>query len=177
MVFQRALKTAGITAHTAPASIEVTAMTISMSQFGRRSPMNIIHAAEARPPMRAWPSAPMFQNRILNAGVTASEMQRSIAMPWSSDQRRRSVPKAPSNIVVKTFTGSLPVRKTVTAAESIIPRRIEMIRTSQAFHHSIFLRLTIWKPIRPCPLPRCQRSWSLRDRPLPSLFFSHPQFP
>ena len=57
-----------------------------------------MHAAVAKPPMRACPSAPMFQNFILNAGVTASETHRSIARFWSRLHIRLGEPTAPKII-------------------------------------------------------------------------------
>ena len=54
-----------------------------------------MQAAVARQPMSTWPSAPMFQKRILNAGVTASEMPSRIARLWNVTQLLRDVPNAP----------------------------------------------------------------------------------
>ena len=58
-----------------------------------------MQAAVARPPMSTCPSPPMFQKRILNAGVTARETQSRIAISCSSTQNLRTVPKEPSMIV------------------------------------------------------------------------------
>ena len=54
-----------------------------------------MQAAVARPPMSTWPSPPMFQKRILNAGVTARETQSSMAMFCNRIQIFLVVPKAP----------------------------------------------------------------------------------
>ena len=62
------------------------------------SPKRIMHAAVAKPPMSACPSAPIFQNFILNAGVTASEMQRSIARFRNRLHIRLGEPTAPKII-------------------------------------------------------------------------------
>ena len=69
------------------------------SAFGTLSPSRIMQAAQARPLMSTWPSAPMFQKRIRNAGVTAREMHSRIARSWNSTQVFRAVPKAPLNMV------------------------------------------------------------------------------
>ena len=55
-------------------------------------------AAEASPPASTCPSAPIFQNFILNAGATATETHKSIAIFCPKLQRRLLVPKAPSII-------------------------------------------------------------------------------
>ena len=65
----------------------------------RVSARQIMQAAVARPPMRTCPSAPMFQKRILKAGVTAREMPSRMARSWAVIQVRRAVPKAPSKMV------------------------------------------------------------------------------
>ncbi len=54
-----------------------------------------MQAAVARHPARICPSPPMFQKRILNAGVTARETHSSMAVFCSVTQMRREVPKAP----------------------------------------------------------------------------------
>ena len=58
-------------------------------------PRVIMTAAQAKPPAMTCPSAPMFQNRILKAGVTAREMPSRMASFWNRTQVFRSVPKAP----------------------------------------------------------------------------------
>ena len=86
-------------AQTAPAAMLVTVMSAMRSQLGILSPSRIMHAAAARPPIRTCPSAPMFQKRILNAGVTASEMHSRMARFWKVVQVLRAVPNAPVRIV------------------------------------------------------------------------------
>ena len=58
-----------------------------------------MQAAVARQPMSTCPSAPIFQNRILNAGVTAREIPSSTARFWNVTQVFRAEPKAPLKIV------------------------------------------------------------------------------
>ena len=92
------MKNAGIRPHIAPASrLETNIVTMS-SQFGITSRSVIMQAAVARQPAIICPSPPMFQKRILNAGVTASETHRSMATFCSRTQMRLEVPKAPSII-------------------------------------------------------------------------------
>ena len=86
-------------AQTAPAATAAQTMITISRPLGSLPPSRIMQAAVARPPMSTWPSAPMFQKRIRNAGVTAREMQRRIARFCSRIQTRRVVPKAPSIIV------------------------------------------------------------------------------
>ena len=69
------------------------------SQVGSLLPSRIMQAAVAMPPMRTCPSAPMSQNRILKAGVTASDTHSSMATFCSRPQIRRWVPTAPSIMV------------------------------------------------------------------------------
>ena len=89
------MKRAGIRPQTAPATILATTVTMSSSAVGILPPKKIMQAAVARPPMSACPSAPVFQNRIRKAGVTAREMQSRIATLCRRFQRRRLVPTAP----------------------------------------------------------------------------------
>ena len=58
-----------------------------------------MQAAVARQPIRTCPSAPIFQNRILNAGVTAREIPSRTAKFWKVTHVLRAVPKAPLKIV------------------------------------------------------------------------------
>ena len=82
-------------AQIAPARMLVTAMQTMTAQLGIFPGSRIMQAAEASAPIRAWPSAPRFQQRMRNAGVTASETHSSIAMFCSSTQNLRLVPKEP----------------------------------------------------------------------------------
>ena len=78
-VFHLALKKAGMRPQTPPAAMLVTSIVTMSSQLGRTSRRTIMQAAVARQPAIIWPSPPMFQKRILKAGVTARETQSSIA--------------------------------------------------------------------------------------------------
>ena len=55
----------------------------------------IMKKAVAMPPTSIWPSAPMFQNRILKAGARPMAMQASTAVSRSMYQMRFLVPKLP----------------------------------------------------------------------------------
>ena len=118
-VFHFALKNAGMNAQIAPAATPAIAMMTMSSQFGTESPMSIMQAATASEPASTWPSAPMFQNRILNAGVTASDMHSNIARFCSETQVLRFVPKAPLNIAAYICIGSSPVKTIVTTAQTM----------------------------------------------------------
>ncbi len=102
MVFHLALNTAGIAAQSAPAAMLLTAMQAITAQLGSVSPRQIMQAADARAPIRACPSPPIFQKRILNAGVTARETHSSMAMFCSSTQNLRGVPKEPLKMAAYT---------------------------------------------------------------------------
>ena len=78
-----------------------------------------MHAAAARPPASTWPSAPMFQKRILNAGVTASEMHSS-------------EPNAPLNMVPNTLSGLRWVHSVVMSAHSSSASTMAIARMPQA---------------------------------------------
>ena len=54
-----------------------------------------MQAAVATPPMRIWPSAPMFQNRIWKAGARPTAMHSRKAVSLTVTQVRFRVPKAP----------------------------------------------------------------------------------
>ena len=76
-----------------------TTMQQITAQLGSTSRRQIMHAAEARQPMRVWPSPPMFQNRMRKAGVTAREMHSSMATFWRVTHMRRGDPKVPLKMV------------------------------------------------------------------------------
>ena len=97
-VFQWALKKPGIAAQIAPAAMLDTIMQRMIAQLGSTFRRQIMHAAHASAPASTCPSAPMFQKRILNAGVTASEMHSSTARFWNSTHVLRAVPKPPSRM-------------------------------------------------------------------------------
>ena len=99
LVFHFALKNAGMPPQIAPAMMLATALMAISSPFGTVSARQIMHAAAARQPARIWPSPPMFQNLMRNAGVTASDTPRSIAVFWASIQTLRSLPKELSIMV------------------------------------------------------------------------------
>ena len=99
MVFHLALKNAGRKPQTLPAAMAATRETRISAALGSLSPRQIMQAAVARHPMSTWPSAPMFQKRILNAGVTAREMPSSTARFWNVTQDFRAEPKAPLKMV------------------------------------------------------------------------------
>ena len=91
-----ALNIAGIIPHTIPATILTTIITAKSPGPFIVAPIYLITAAVAIPPTSICPSAPMFQNFILNAGVIASETARSIIVSRSVFQTRLLVPIAPS---------------------------------------------------------------------------------
>ena len=103
-----------------------------------------MQAADAKQPMRIWPSPPRFQNFMRNAGVSATEMQSRMASSWRSDQVLRAVPKAPLIMVAYTSMGLRPVVMVVmkpqtTSAMTMAPRR-----TASDCHSGISLRLVMW---------------------------------
>ena len=95
LVFHFALKNDGRKPHRAPAARAAASMTRIRRPLGSLSPRQIIHAAVARQPISTWPSAPMFQKRILNAGVTAREMPSRTARFWNVTHDFLAVPNAP----------------------------------------------------------------------------------
>ena len=97
-VFHLALKNPGIAAQIAPTAMLATVMTTMSSHCGIVFARQIMQAAQARPPASTCPSAPMFQKRILNEGVTASEMQSRIARFWNSAHAFLGEPKPPLKI-------------------------------------------------------------------------------
>ena len=94
-MFHLALKKAGRKPQTAPAAMLATIMQRITAPLDILSARQIMQAAVARPPMSTWPSAPMFQKRILKAGVTAREMPSRMARFCRVIQVLRAVPKAP----------------------------------------------------------------------------------
>ena len=66
--------------------------------------------------MSTCPSAPVFQNFILNAGVTATEMQSSIAT-FCAVLQMKSLPNAPFIMVTNIASGSSPVRAMTMSAQ------------------------------------------------------------
>ena len=84
-----------------------------------------MNPAVTMPPMRIWPSAPMFQNRILKAGARPTPMHSSIMASRMVTQDRRSVPKAPSTMASYTCTGfslvTAKMNRPLTTRDKITP--------------------------------------------------------
>ena len=116
----------------APAAMLATIIMQISSQLGTLSPRRIMHAAVARPPASTCPSAPRFQKRILNAGVTARETHNKMAIFWHRIQIFRLVPKAPSNMVMYTWMGSSPVISVVATAHTTKARMMAAPRMPHA---------------------------------------------
>ena len=131
-VFHLALKMAGMTAQTAPAAMPAITMSTMSRPLGSLPPRQIMHAAAARPPASTWPSAPMFQKRILNAGVTASEMHSRMARFCPRIQILRGEPNAPLNMVPNTLSGLRWVHSVVMSAHSSSASTIAIARMPQA---------------------------------------------
>ena len=83
----------------APASSAAAKEMRISSPLDTLPPSRIMQAVVARQPISVCPSAPMFQKRILNAGVTAREIPSSTATFCHVTQLLRAVPKAPLRIV------------------------------------------------------------------------------
>ena len=83
----------------APASSAAAREITISSAWGTLPPSRIMQVVVARQPMRVCPSAPMFQKRILKAGVTAREMPSSTATLRKVTPMRREEPKAPLRMV------------------------------------------------------------------------------
>ena len=143
MVPKRALNSAGITPQIAPAKTALHTATTVTQAGGNTSASFNIHAALAIPAIRTCPSAPVFQNRILNAGVTAKEIHSKTAVLCSSVQILRGVPNEPSNIVRYTSIGFCPVKSSVTTPQNTNAAKTANMRMSHALHHGIAGRLTI----------------------------------
>ena len=84
-----------------------------------------------------------IKNCILNAGVTASEMQRSIAISCKSIQNFRSVLKLPSSILEKTSIGLVLVNKTIRAEQTKSAMIIAANLITSDFQRGIASRLVI----------------------------------
>ena len=80
LVLNFALKSAGMPAQTAPVTTEAITMHAISAPFETVSPSSTMHAAAAIAPASTCPSAPRFQQCILNAGVTAREIMSKIAV-------------------------------------------------------------------------------------------------
>jgi hypothetical protein len=98
LVFQRALKMPGMTPQTAPAMTDTgDEHDEEQKREGMVAPNLIMQNAVTMPPTRIWPSAPMFQNRILKAGARPTAMQSSIMVSRMVAQNRLAVLKAAVN--------------------------------------------------------------------------------
>ena len=74
------MATVGDCIREAPAARLATIMHRITTAFGSLSPRQIMQAAAARPPISTCPSPPIFQNFILNAGVSANAIKSRIAI-------------------------------------------------------------------------------------------------
>ena len=76
-MLKNALNIAGIAAQAA-ANIKANAsINISAKKLGTNGAMNFITIAAPKQPINTWPSAPIFQNFILKAGVIAAAIINS----------------------------------------------------------------------------------------------------
>ena len=91
-----------------------------------------ITKAVASPPIRVCPSAPVFQNRIRNAGVTAREIHNRMEISWIVT-RVLPFPNAPLTMVAYTENGLSPVRMTVTIAQKMSAATMAIARMPMAF--------------------------------------------
>ena len=118
--------------------------TMISSGAGSLSPSMIMQLAVARTPIITCPSPPIFQKRIRNAGPIAREMISRMEMFCIRTQNLLSDPKLPSQMVLKTLTGSSPVSRKVTIAHTMIARTIDSARTVYACRLEMVGRFTIW---------------------------------
>src|SRR6056297_4007311 len=103
--FSRVFNNAGIPAHMAPAIIPTNITMGSSNQDGKKGDQNRATQAAATPPKTSCPSAPMFQNRSLNAIVTPNPVNiRGMAFTRVS-VKLLQLPKAPTNIAAKVRKG------------------------------------------------------------------------
>ena len=122
---------------------------------------SFMQAVVAIAPASTWPSAPRFQQRILNAGVTASEIISRIAVFWRKSQVFLGVPKEPLTIAEKSSSGFLPVASSVTSAHSSTPSTRPAARMARARPRPSSPRLEIW--IMPWHLPVLSSARRLRS--------------
>ena len=122
------------------ATISITISTGS----GTFPPSIIMQLAVASTPIMTWPSPPMFQKRIRKAGAIAREMIRRIDTFCKSTHSLLSEAKLPSQIVRKTLSGSSPVRRKVTSAQTRIESTIAPARIAVASFREMSGRFTIW---------------------------------
>ena len=98
MALSLALKKPGIQPQSAPRATAVSSMQRNRTGVGSLSAILIMKKAVPMPPMSIWPSAPMFQKRILKAGARPMAMQANTAVSRSMNQTRFLVPKLPENM-------------------------------------------------------------------------------
>ena len=70
-------------------------MAANSAQLLTRPPRLTITAAVASAPMSTWPSAPIFQKRILKAGASAMPMSSSDARSRIAQEKRMDVENVP----------------------------------------------------------------------------------
>src|SRR6056297_2358690 len=139
--FSRVFNSAGMPAHMAPANIPTNITMGSSDQAGKKGDQNRATQAAATPPKTSCPSAPMFQNRSLNAIVTPKPVNmRGVAFTRVS-VKLLQLPKAPMNIAMYVLKGFAlnansknPVKIRDTIKESIGTRTIA--RRDTAFRFS-----------------------------------------
>src|SRR6056297_54639 len=103
--FSRVFNNAGIPAHMAPAIIPTNITMGSSNQDGKKGDQNRATQAAATPPRTSCPSAPMFQNRNLNAMVTPKPVNmRGVAFTRVS-VKLVQLPNAPPNMAAKVWKG------------------------------------------------------------------------
>ena len=137
-------------------------ITRSNAGVGRLCPHFTITSAVARPPARTCPSAPIFQNFILNAGANAIPIQSRVTRSRSAHEKRMDVIKVPLNITPYTEMGFSPVTAKIkiastTSASTMASARIStlfpieapsrlMIRTKGSFIFLVSLLIPVHQP-------------------------------
>ena len=110
---------------------------------GRASPKYIMMPAVTIPPTRTCPSAPMFQNFILNAGASATDIHKSTMVSLMVIHILLFEPKAPLNMETYTSRGLSPVIHTITIADTISDKMIATVLMAYAFGFEIRSLLAI----------------------------------
>ena len=143
MVLYLALKYAGIIPHTRPATILHIIITAKRANVGIESPAYLITAAVAIPPTSICPSAPIFQKRILNAGVIARDTASSIIVSLNVFHVLLEVPIAPSIMPIYTSSGFVFVIANINTPHTIRASTIAIILIIHDFFPDISLRFAI----------------------------------
>ena len=142
LVFQRALNTAGIRPQMPPPTAPAINITNISRPDGMLSAQNSAKYDANIAPIRICPSAPIFQNRILNAGASASAVPRSGIAIFSIPILAVPVARDPFAISAYTVKGLCPSasisRPPVISASNTDERRI-----IHAFPRAISPRLTM----------------------------------